>query len=308
MKPIEYLMDVLKLSRASVYRRLRSEIAFTYDEMIELSSHLNFPVEEIVPLDKDSKAVFSFQEYPDADPPRFFANVIERHYENLQRESQFKYRYAISVMNHIWLLYTIGYDNLLRFYYYKWLHHNAYITSPYTRFSDIMIPLPVLETSHKASALMPLLENSSFILDNNTFLNTIIEIQYYYRRKLINRDELFLLKSDMEKIINYTETQVQRGTSELGANKTYYISYFNIHSNSSYIENDRESKVYFYEYSIEPLSTFNPKVCASHKNWLNSIKKQSALITTSNQALQIDFFERQSEYLDCLMKDKDLTI
>jgi hypothetical protein len=42
IKPIEYLIKILDISKESAYRRLRGEIPFTFEEMSKLSLDLDF--------------------------------------------------------------------------------------------------------------------------------------------------------------------------------------------------------------------------------------------------------------------------
>lgn len=306
IKPVDYLMELLDISRESVYRRIRCQISFSFDEMVKLSTELGFSLDEIVSLEADNKAVFTHQEYFKYDLQNHLLSVLKECYDNLKDEVNAKDRNAILAMNNIWFLFTIGTDNLFRFFYYKWIH--LICTSPLKdSLSNIVITPEIVELKQKIGEQLESLNHSVFIMDRYTYFRTMKDVQYYYRRKLITKEELLLIKKDLADIINYTEKQVINGTNELGCTHYFYISTTNIYSNSIYIEYDNNIQSFFYIFSMNPAMTDNPTICLLHKQWLKSLRKYSVLISFSNEELQCEFFGKQREYLEDLENDVTLT-
>ncbi|WP_029905616.1 hypothetical protein [Prevotella sp. 10(H)] len=298
IKPVDYLMDILNISRESVYRRIKCKVPFTYDEMIELSLKLGLSLDEITPLANSNKAIFSHQEYME-DPSHLFLKVLKEHSESISKEVKIDNRISITSTNHLWLIHIVGFENLLKFYYYKWMHQMdvAFLKASY---SDMIFPKEIMELSHNISEKMKPLRNSIFIIDKCIFFNIINEIQYYYRRGLLSEDDLLVISKDMERVVYKTEQNILNGTNESGAPRTYYLSSLNIDCNSIYLEYGDNVRSFFYTYGIRPLGTSSKKVCAYHKKWLNSLKKYSVLISASNEEEQMRFFDKQKEYLNML--------
>lgn len=305
IKPIDYLMEILDLSRVSIYRRVNSQIPFSYDEMVRLSSDLEFSLEDIIPPKENNRAVFHFQEYKGINTDDFFLKILQSYHDIVMEETKCKNRYSILTMNNLWPIFACGYNNLLKFFYYKWLH-STYSIPFDTSLGKISIPEPILAISNKIKPAIQSLNNTVYILDKNILLNTMTEIQYYFRRKLIPTSEMALLISDIKYFIDHSKKNVLSGKTEKGTKITYYLSFFNILSNSIYISLDNKPESFFYEYSIHPLKTNNINICSHHKDWLESLKKYSVLISASNEAVQLDYFEKQIEYLNNLKDDKDL--
>jgi len=308
INPVDYLTDILKISRVSVYRRIKCKVPFTFDEIIALSSELNFPIEEIIP--SKNKATFT---YLDADnlnptPQKYFHSTIKRIFDNISNETLHNNRKAIIVLNHLWLMNVMGYKNLLNFYYYKWLHQSNIILSN-TLLCHVRIPANIINLSQKIATLKASLHNSTYIIDKNIFINTITEIEYYYKRKLISKDELIHLVNELGTIIDKVEKQILNGRNETGTKISYYLSYLKLHSNSVYAEyGENERHSFFYEYDISPMATSNNEICSAHKDWLRSLKKYTILMSASNEALRMDYFREQREYLDLLLNNKALFV
>ncbi len=48
LKPAEYIMRTLNISKGSAYRRLKGTLPFTYDEIVILAQELNFSVDDVI--------------------------------------------------------------------------------------------------------------------------------------------------------------------------------------------------------------------------------------------------------------------
>jgi len=305
IKPVDYLMDVLNISRESVYRRIRCQVPFSFDEVIELSLKLNFSVEDLIPSESKDKAIFHFQEEMNTNPEESFLKTLRVYYSAILKEYEAKQRKAILSINHLWIIYILDYENLFRFFYYKYMH-GLYSLSLNFSLNDVTIPDEVLDLKNEISDKLQHVGNNTYIIDKHVFYNTIKEIQYFYRRGLITKAELLLLKYDLSDMIEYTENQIIKGITDAGAPHFFYLSSLSVYSNSSYVEFDDTFQSFFYEYDLNLLVTENQVLCSAHKKWLESLKKYSVLISASNEALQMKFFREQRKYLNDLLEDKDL--
>ncbi|MCC8146509.1 MAG: hypothetical protein LIO93_08760, partial [Bacteroidales bacterium] len=72
----------------------------------------------------------------------------------------------------------------------------------------------------------------------------------------------------------------------------------NISSNSTYVNSNNKESVYFYINSDSSIYSYDHKLCKIQKEWLESLKRYSILITESNQKMQVDFINRQYKYLE----------
>ncbi|MDR3057561.1 MAG: hypothetical protein LBU84_05400 [Prevotella sp.] len=300
IKPIDYLMDILHLSKVSVYRRINCDVPFTYDEIFTLMPALNLSSDSIFSPNKNKKDVF-FNGNSESDVCEFFHDILSASYDNIVRMCKHPDSEIIVAMNHLWLLFTFLHKNLFRFHYYKWVHTCS--SSFDTAFEEIEIPGKLLAMIHKIKDLEPSYKSVSYIFDKNTFLNTMFEIQYYYRRKLITANDLALIADDLKDLIDITCKRFRREDRT-----SYYLSYLSIYCNCLYIGNENELRSIFGEHFLKPRETTDPDICIPHKRWLEFIKNYSMKISGSNEASQIDFIREQRIYLNDLIEDNRLAV
>lgn len=298
---VTYLMDFLDISQGSVYRRLKGEIPFSFDEIYKLSENLGFSVDEIFDSKRKDRIFFDTKNDTPFDPSNAFIATVENLYNDIEFLSANRDSISIHAQNRIPLILALFYDDLFRFFYYKWTHQLDNAPLNY-RFSDVVLPSGLMTLRNKILSYSGRIANHTYILNKEVYLNIIKEIQYYYKRKLISEEELKLLRSDLMRIIRDTEQFSYRGIDRFEDPIFIYLSSFNIESNSVYTNSGGHTISYFYPYSVNPMIIRNTEVCSVHKRWLESLKKYSILITQSNEELLSEFFSHQFEYVDNMDK------
>jgi len=302
VKPVNYIMDVLDLSTESIYRRMRSDICFTFAEAAKLASILDFSIDEVT--EQDNMTKYAFAESPMntiASPSETFMEML-RQYSDLVQKRLFAEKNDTSLaLNHVPPIFAIYFDNIFKFFYYKWLHqvHEASVNY---HFSEVQIPQQILDLQKELIFHTQKVNGITFyIIDKNIFLTLIKEVHYYYRRKLISCEDLLLIKEDIINLIDRVKKLTQDGSSSDEIKRYVYLSSLNIQTNSCHVRYDKESISYFWLYSINPLVTRDHQLCSLHERWIKSLKKYSTFITQSNELLQAEFFDKQQEYVDTLL-------
>jgi len=304
MKPTEYLMETLHLSRVSVYRRLKGIIPFSYDEVALLAKKLNFSVDAEIHRNSRDKYIIDYGNYFTDDAQTVILKVLNKHYTMWLTEQKMEKRNLIEIANFVWFIYTVNFENLFKFYFYKTTHQYD-LPSLKKKMKDIEIPDHIEDLRKKVGYLVHNMDNTvrTTILDRHLFFNTMSDIQYYYRRGLLQDDELKLVTQDMEMLLYYLEKIIIEGD---GKAHQYYLSKRNIYVNSSSIENDDQLYCMSYETIVTPIMCFDQAICRMQRNYLESFKKQSILISNSYDELQVRFFEKQAEYVRMLAENRDL--
>ncbi|HCO68209.1 MAG TPA: hypothetical protein DIT04_10710 [Dysgonomonas sp.] len=308
MKPVEYIMQVLHISKGSAYRRLKGTLPFTYDEIAVLAREMNFSVDEVIHSQSRRKYIFDFGDYFNEDTSTAILNSLGEYYNLLLSEQEMKMRYMIITINNLWFVYTFHFDNLFRFFYYKFLQQSD-ISHLKNKMKEIDIPQTIFEIKSKLADLMRKMDNTyrTSILDRHVFLNTIYEIQYYYRRKLIDDNELDNIAKDMEHLLNAVEKEIIENRYNSDKNQ-YFLAERNIYTNSVSIKTDTQLYAHIYQNNLYPIMCYDQQLCQLHRKYLESHKKQSRLISSSSEELQIDFFEKQYGYVQNLRENKSLMI
>ena len=302
VKSIDYLMETLDISRESVYRRIRGDISFTLEEIAKLSIELGFSIDELIMKDMPSRVFFNLHTTATQSPSEVFIAIYQRYFNNIFDITYVKDIESIMVLNHIPPEFIIFFNHLFKFSYYRWMHQNQEVSLKYF-YSDVTLPESLLSLQHKSVENLKLIKNNTFIIDSNIFFNLIREIQYYYKRRLINDDEFLALKNDLIGLVNKMENIAQTGFYGPNAKYNLYLSSLNIDSSSRFIKFDEQAKSLFFVNSIEPVIVMNPSLCTMHKRWLESMRKYATLITQSNEILQVKYFNKQRNFIEEISDD-----
>lgn len=294
----EFLANILGISLQSAYRKIKGETPFSFDQVTLLSQALNFSVDEIMELRNDNYSSFKLSKNPMLIPEKTFCNMLERYYEILIQRHNNKNSGIVMTMNRLFFLFGIPFRNLFRFFYYKWVHHTTDVTFDFS-LSDVKLPHRVIDLCNKIEEYLPQVSNNTYILDPNILYNSLVDIQYYYRRKLIRNDEISDIKGELKAMIDMTEKIIRKGMyMNTGSTFDYYISLLPIESNSVYFWCNDIHESHFWIYPANYVYSDDKYACTVHKNWINSQKKFSILMTSSNEKLQSDYFKSQRKCLE----------
>jgi len=294
-KPAVYLINILNISRESIYRRLRGDIPFSIEELIKLASNLDFSIDTIYDFEKQNKAFFEFSIIGD-NSSDFFVLMLKNNNELLERIKNAKKAEAIMAFNFLPPPFFICFVNLFKFIYYKFLYHNN-DSFRNIHYSKTVLPDDAVILQGKMKEELFAGDNVDLILDMNIFLNLIKEIQYCYQRKLLTNEELLMLKEDTLLLIAQFENLVQTGM--YGKTKIHlYLSSLCITSNTIYYNYDNIVEPLFWMFTLNPVIIKNVKIISLQLQWLHLLKRQSALITQSNEILQTEFFFQQRSYIE----------
>ncbi|GHT70650.1 hypothetical protein AGMMS50239_39250 [Bacteroidia bacterium] len=300
IKPINYLMDSLDIGRESAYRRLRGEIPFTLKEASKLSLELGFSIDTVV-CEKRINRIFLdvLTEHP--DPSKRFLNVLQKYCSVVSQISKDNNSEILSVRNRLPLSILIQNEYLFKFYYYNYIYQNG---NPDNRlFADTVIPKEITSYCKEFLSHMPDINTFCYIINSRSFfLSFCREIQYCYSRNLITLDEVRTLQNTLHNTLNHIMSLLETGKD--GANNIFfYLSYTEVSTNSACIsfgDNIISQFWIYYNYFIE---IRNSEICYMHRNWFNTMKKSSILITKSNEIFQSKFLDQQRYHIDSITEE-----
>jgi len=302
IKPIEFLTELLNIGKESAYRRMRSEIPFTFEEITKLSLELDFSIDEIIGKNKEERIFLDLQANSTASHEESFLSAMQEYYKFCELVSNAQTKEVMVVLNRNSFASFIGYDALFKLYYYNWKHqtYNISLNDPYC---DTVIPSQVNAIRQQFKLIKPNLYNIHYIIDRDIFQNIVREIQYYYNRKLITDAEIENLREELLQVLRNIETIMQTGCNDCGASMNYYLSLLDIETNTNYATFDGNIASLYLMHPVNFICIVNQEICRMQKRWIEAIKKYSILVTLSNEILQAEFINKQIEYLNNLTKE-----
>ena len=105
---------------------------------------------------------------------------------------------------------------------------------------------------------------------------------------------------DTEKSLDELEELAMRGKTEAGNSVRIYVSHINFEATYSYLETSSLQLSMIRVYSINSITTQDTEMFNSLKDWIQSLKKFSTMISESGEMQRIQFFNRQREIINTL--------
>jgi len=304
VKPFKYLMDTLDIGRESTYRRIRGNIPFTFEEVVKLSSKLNFSIDEIIDKKiKGSTESAVSQQKTQFNAGQYFYTSHLNYYKMLQSIANAKKAEISISLNRLFSFFVVNFDMLFKFYYYVWLHRFS-DNSFASRFSDIQLPEQIISAQQKTKEIFPLIKNITFIFDRYILQKLINDLRYYYLRKLISDEELQEIKNEISNFIDYIEHCIQAGEiGDASSTNLFYLSLLDVDTNSVFGTIDGKIVLKFWTQTDTSQNTGQNDLITSHNNWIHSLKRSSILISQSNEIAQASFLNQQRKNIDMITND-----
>lgn len=291
---VPLLMSLLNLGKQSVYRRLRNEIPFTFEEVSILSSNIGFSIDEIISQVNKKGIIYELPQYPESLSQDLYIesrSKINQIFENARKSKDSR---IIAATNRLPYIYTATFEYITKMEYYKWYQQQQDHQSDLS-FGNFEMPSTVISGGKNMIYNSTNINDHTLILDHNMLKPIIKEINYYYRRGLVTENELSLLQDELLEVINDLESLTIKGHYKSGSEINIYLSSLNIGSNCVLLEYEHNSCFLVWISPTEPIAVFNNTFCLNQKKWLQSLKKYSTLITQCNEFSRSIFFKKQRD-------------
>lgn len=300
--PAQILIDVLHLSKESVYRRLRSDVKFTLDEVAKLSLALNFSLDLIIGNTTLEKSVFDLSKNT-LTSDDYFNNVMRKldDYVGFAREMEndptSKAMFALNCLPYTFYL---GCDNVSRFKHYKWLYQCA-STDTDLSYADIRLSNELIEKQQAYVAQTKKVAHTIYILDRNVFASMKYDIEYFHNLNLITNDDVKTLKKELLEMLGRLETIAKNGKFETGKDVAIYISSVDIEASYTLYEHSSNAYSHLRIYGMSGVDTHSEMTSRKQKEWIESHKRYSTVISKSGEMHRIQYFNAQRKAIESIV-------
>ncbi len=295
------LIDVLSLNKEAAYRRLRGDIMFTFEEAAKLSRKLGFSLDKVVGesliLDTNKWAFIDISSFHTS------SRYVEEYGRKLCMISDMfrelsKYPHATirSAVGHLPDYFILPYPTLTLFRHFK-RAYLAFGLNPEFRFSDFTMPSDIQEKEQDVLKTCLSIPRNHLILDRNIFHSMVEDINYFYYRQLISKEELLQLKKELFEGLFNLENTAATGTFGSGMEASIYLLDVRLDTSYAHLESPDFECSLQYSYFVDILSFNNPKVCQMQKNWIESLKRYSTMISQTGEIQRVEFFRKQKEII-----------
>ena len=274
------LADILCMGKEAVYRRLRGEVSFTIDEVALLSQKLGISIDQIVGSHVSNKVTFDLNLL-------HATSALESYYEVYTASNSLPFT-----------LYS-SYENLSKFRLCRWMYQNGDIKTPHS-LEDMSVDERIVNVHKKLSESIRQCPKTFFIWDTNIFYSFVKEIKYFASLNLINKDDVMHLKEELLQLLGVVEHLSIKGEFSENKKVSFYLSNISFEATYSYIEKHDYQVSLLRVYSINSMDSQSSYICQMQRNWIQSLKRHSILVSESGEAQRIAFLQKQLEVINTL--------
>lgn len=289
------LTNVLKIEKEAVYRRLRMEVPFTFTEVAEVCRYLNISVDDILdtkPVGKSAPCMrLAEPTLQGGDNEAMMQTYLEL-FRQVGSETHGEVSFSCSTLSP--LLY-LNYESITRFYALKW---DSMCAGPGMgkRFNEIIIPPALRRLQQDVIAASRHIGITNYIADTTLFSSLVNDIRYFASIRLISPEEVKLLKQDILHLIDTLEQLSANGTQpETGKTVNFYVSSINFETCYTCIESPTLKRGMIKSFLLNTITSQDESTFERIKQWMNSVKRISMLISQSGEQQRILYFNQQRD-------------
>lgn len=295
---VKVLADILSIDKDDIYSKLKGEDLFTFDEVMTISRQLDISLDNL-------KAEGSLITEPFRMMLIEYINPVESDFALMKEMTAIMKSFknvpdpeAAEITNILPQPLYLPYKNITRFYLFKWKYQsNLNKAIPY---KDIILVDKLQKTQEEYVKWAKRLR-ASYIFDHLLFNYLVADIRYFYHAGLITREEVEQIKLDLLKILDEIDVLSRTGFFEETGKKVHiYISYVNVDTNYIYVAAEDFHLTIIKAFILNGIATTDKKVYEELRFRVQSIKRQSVLITGSGEKERINFLEKQYKIVEGL--------
>lgn len=296
----DHLIDILDISKEGLYRRIKGDINFSFGEIAKIAKELDLSLDNIIGIKKQNGVQFKLL-YPIT---KSIEEVLQESMEeraiafsnhNINRDENLSSKMATNTLP---LALYCRHKYISKFLLYKWIYQTKKVLPNYS-FSEYTLPKNTSELlkryAYKTSGHKSPL---TLIIDEKMYNSIIIDIEFFYKRNLIDDEAMRLLKQDLLESLEALESFSIKGTRPGGGPVEIYISSINLDRTYIFIQSEKQKYSEFVLYSMTSLISTDEAICSIQEAWIDSLKKYSTLITQCNEIQRHSFFCSQRELIN----------
>lgn len=299
----KFLMEILYLSKEAIYRRLRGEVPFTLDEAGIICSRLRISLDNIINANNERSKPFQLQLTSYVNPAEIDYEQMQSYIDLLRDISKDSNSEIGSASNIFSQTLYLNYEYLAKFHMFKSSHQSSALEG-IRSLEDVVIPDRLADLYKKYTEEAMLVSNTYFIWDRLIFYYLVNDINYYAKVRYITQEDVIALKEDLLKFIDSLEVLAARGQYPTGAPLQFYISDINFYSSYSYIKTSHCNLSHIKVFTMNSLLSVDSVTFDNLKNWIQSVKRLSVLISESGEMQRVQYFKEQRELVNSMGKKK----
>ena len=288
------LADMLFIEKEAVYRRLRGEVAFTFNEIITMTREMNISLDSIIGIEGYRSRPLQLKLPDFIYPKKEDMIMFETFFLFLEQIASSEDTEAAAMCNTLPQDIFPRFDVLMRYIIFKWQYF--YHSNKALPFHEMIVPGFITEGFKKQYLVSRQIKNTNFIFDNQLCRYIVDDVHYFMSIRMIREDDVKRIKEELFLLIDYLERMTTRGIfEETGNNVNIYVSDVDITTTYSYIRSGKITFSLIKTFFLTSATSTDEKIYEMIRNWIATGLKLSTLITETNERQRVVYFEKQRQ-------------
>ena len=158
------LMDTLYMGKEAIYRRLRGEVPFTFQEAAIISKELGISLDRIAGVSFSNNAMFDINVVDHGNPFETYYDFLNKHvklFHTLREDPNASLGTASNVIPQTLYL---KHELLAKFRFFKWMYQNEHIKCKH--FEELEIPQKIINVQQDFAKLSHHIHSTDYIWGN----------------------------------------------------------------------------------------------------------------------------------------------
>ncbi|MCC8154819.1 MAG: hypothetical protein LIP01_11840 [Tannerellaceae bacterium] len=295
---IEKLSGITGKDYKSVWRRLRGEYKFTFDEVFNICCELGISMESLG--DKNPASVSSLCAYRFPDPFSFDINKshINKMFSILENAVQCRDSSYTAVCSRLPEVFYIRYDKLsqlllmkLNYFTTQCLENDFYqkVAENWEMFQD---------ANDYNRKLIESFQYMTVIWGPYIIENTVKDIRFFLDVDMITQNDAEAIKEELKDMLMWIEHMCENPADSTYRNLTFAISPIDMNFHSNTISSSKGNTVFYFLYHLSFAYTENEEDIRSQEIIIDCLKRGATILSGSNYRERRLFMKRQYEELE----------
>lgn len=301
---LNFLMEEMSLGKESAYRRLRGDVPFSFTEACIISKRLGLSLDDItMAIYKTKKHSFLLHVPPPENTPEDYVYYYMQTYDiyetllNRWMSDPSLTIYTASNIVPQALMFPYPYLSKFRAFAWRYQMHHGIVP---TNFSSINIPNELIAKQQILAQRIKQFPDITFVVSRHVFSTLIKMIKYFFNLNLLTREEVLTIKDELLDLLSRAEYTATHEKTDHNGKALIYIANIDFDSNYTYVSGQDYERAFIELYFLNTISTSDSKICKAQKDWIDSLKKYSTLISMSGNIERIAFFKKQQDLINSL--------
>ncbi|MDR1274630.1 MAG: hypothetical protein LBK12_08770 [Odoribacteraceae bacterium] len=294
---VKVIEAALNIGKEAVYRRIRGDVPFTFDEVVALTLKFGMSLDRFLGIQYEESVIYDLHQISPSRPLEDYYNVLSVEVEMFKEFNQKRDAKIYMAYNMLPFTFFYSLENLWKFDIYQLLHQVEQ-EKRIEDFSRMALPRELLRKRDELFNAYQSVPWSCYILDRKIFVSMIKEINYIHKLGLLSGEDIVCFKEELHRLLDTIESTAATGRFHGNSPMTLYLSNVDLEGSYCCYECPELNFTHLRIYRLGQLNSSTPDIFTAQRGYIESLRRFSTLITKSSEMERNVFLQEQRVLVD----------